>query len=67
MSYVAATPVGLLVTATATVLRVQGRTITFQVEARDEVEVIGSGTHQRVVVSVARFDERIQRKVLDRP
>jgi fluoroacetyl-CoA thioesterase len=63
VSHVAATPVGLLVTATATVLRVQGRTITFQVEAHDEVEVIGSGTHQRVVVSVARFDERIQRKV----
>jgi fluoroacetyl-CoA thioesterase len=63
VSHVAATPVGLLVTATATVLRVQGRTITFQVEARDEVEVIGSGTHQRVVVGVARFDERIQRKV----
>jgi predicted thioesterase len=33
------------------------------VQARDEVEVIGSGTHKRVVVSVARFDERIQRKV----
>jgi fluoroacetyl-CoA thioesterase len=62
VSHVAATPVGLLVTATATVLHVQGRTITFQVEARDQVEVIGSGTHQRVVVSVARFDERIQRK-----
>jgi predicted thioesterase len=63
VSHVAATPVGLLVTATATVLRVQGRTITFEVEARDEIEVIGSGSHQRVVVSVARFDERIQRKV----
>jgi predicted thioesterase len=39
------------------------RTITFRVEARDEVEAIGSGIHQRVVVSVARFDERVQRKV----
>jgi fluoroacetyl-CoA thioesterase len=63
VSHVAATPIGLLVTATAKVLRVQGRTITFDVEASDEIEVIGSGTHQRVVVSVARFDERIQRKV----
>jgi fluoroacetyl-CoA thioesterase len=59
VSHVAATPVGLRVNATATVLRVEGRTITF----RDEVETIGSGIHQRVVVSVARFDERIQRKV----
>ena len=63
VSHVAATPVGLRVTATATVLRVEHRTITFEVQARDEVEVIGSGTHKRVVVSVARFDERIQRKV----
>jgi fluoroacetyl-CoA thioesterase len=63
VSHVAATPVGLRVTATAEVLRVEGRTITFRVEARDEFEVIGGGTHQRVVVSVARFDERVQRKI----
>src|SRR5271167_209764 len=43
VSHVAATPVGLRVTATAAVLRVEGRTITFRVEARDEVEAIGSG------------------------
>ncbi len=63
VSHVAATPVGLQVTATAEVVRVQGRTITFRVEACDEVETIGGGTHQRMVVSVARFDERVQRKV----
>jgi fluoroacetyl-CoA thioesterase len=63
VGHVAATPVGLRVTATATVLRVEGRTITFQVQARDDVEVIGSGIHKRVVVSVVRFDERLQRKV----
>jgi fluoroacetyl-CoA thioesterase len=55
--------VGLTVTATAEVTAVEGRTITFRVEARDEREVIGDGTHQRVVVNVARFDERVQRKV----
>jgi fluoroacetyl-CoA thioesterase len=63
VGHVAATPVGLQVTATAEVSGVDGRTITFRVEARDEVERIGGGTHQRVVVSVARFDERVQRKV----
>jgi len=63
VSHVAATPVGLQITATAEVVRVQGRTITFRVEARDPFEAIGGGTHQRVVVSVARFDERVQRKV----
>lgn len=59
----AATPVGLRVTATAEVTGVEGRTITFQVEARDEREAIGDGTHRRVAVNVARFDERVQRKV----
>ena len=62
ISHVAATPVGLRVTATAEVVRLEGRTVTFRVEARDELEALGGGTHQRVVVSVARFDERVQRK-----
>jgi fluoroacetyl-CoA thioesterase len=59
----AATPVGLEVTATAEVVAVDGRTISFRVAARDLYEEIGGGTHQRVVVNVERFDLRIQRKV----
>jgi predicted thioesterase len=65
VSHVAATPVGLTVTATAEVTAVEGRTITFRVEARDDVEAIGGGTHRRVVVSVARFIERVKRKTPD--
>src|SRR5580698_2164536 len=52
VSHIAATPVGLRVTATAEVTHVEGRTVTFRVEARDEFEAIGGGSHQRVVVSV---------------
>ena len=63
VSHTAATPIGLRVSARAEVLRVEGRTVSFRVEASDEVESIGGGTHQRVVVSVARFDERVQRKL----
>src|SRR5580658_5689651 len=63
VSHTAATPVGVRVAATAEVVSLEGRTVTFRVEARDEFEPIGGGTHQRVVVSVARFDERVQRKV----
>ena len=63
VSHTAATPVGLRVTATAEVERLEGRTVTFRVEARDEIEPIGGGTHSRVVVSVARFDERVRRKL----
>jgi fluoroacetyl-CoA thioesterase len=63
VSHTAATPIGLRVIARAEVLQVEGRTVSFRVEARDDVEPIGGGTHQRVVVSVSRFDERVQRKV----
>jgi predicted thioesterase len=61
--HIAATPVGMRVTATATVEKVEGRTIFFRVEARDERELIGDGTHERVVVNVAKFDSRVQRKL----
>src|ERR1700761_8353677 len=63
VSHTAATPIGLRVTARAEVVHVEGRTVSFRVEARDDIEPIGGGTHQRVVVSVERFDERVQRKV----
>jgi len=61
--HIAATPVGMRVTASAEVLAVQGRTMNFRVEARDERELIGDGTHERVVVNVAKFDQRVQRKL----
>ena len=59
----AATPVGMQVEASAELIAIEGRTLTFSVAARDEKEAIGGGTHQRVVVNVARFDDRIQRKL----
>src|ERR1700738_2501673 len=59
----AATPIGMNVIATAELVAVEGRTLTFRVEARDDKEPIGGGSHQRVVVNVARFDERVQKKL----
>jgi predicted thioesterase len=59
----AATPIGMHVTATAELIAVDGRTLSFLVEARDDKEPIGGGSHQRVVVNVARFDERVQKKL----
>jgi fluoroacetyl-CoA thioesterase len=61
--HIAATPVSMRVEATAEVLRVEGRSIFFRVEARDEKELIGDGTHERVVVNVSKFDQRVQRKL----
>lgn len=63
ITHVAATPVGMKVTATAEVTAIDGRTVTMRVEARDEKEPIGGGAHERVVVNVARFDARVQDKV----
>lgn len=62
VSHVAATPVGMLATATAEVIAVEGRIIRFRLLARDARDVIGEGTHERVVVNVAKFDLRVQEK-----
>src|SRR5262245_57154528 len=59
----AATPIGMRVRATAELVGIDGRTLTFRVEARDDKEPIGDGSHQRVVVNVARFDARVQKKL----
>jgi predicted thioesterase len=61
--HIAATPVGMRVLATATVEKIADRTIYFRVEAHDEKDLIGDGTHERVVVNVAKFDARVQRKL----
>jgi fluoroacetyl-CoA thioesterase len=62
ITHIAATPVGMRVRATAEVVRVEGRTIYLRVRAEDEHELIGEGTHERVVVNLERFDRRVQEK-----
>jgi len=62
VSHLAATPVGMKVKATAEVTAVEGNRITFRVEAHDEADIIGEGTHERIVVNVERFDKRVRRK-----
>jgi predicted thioesterase len=62
--HIAATPVGMRVRATARLVAVEARTLSFAVEARDERDVIGDGTHQRIVVNVERFDQRVQAKLV---
>jgi fluoroacetyl-CoA thioesterase len=60
--HLAATPVGHQVTATATVTKVDGRRIWFDVSARDETEEIGRGTHERMVVDLKRLGDRLAAK-----
>ena len=66
VQHFAATPVGMRVTAYAEVTEVKGRVITFRVWAEDEVEPIGSGTHERVIINLERFDVRMQDKIRNR-
>jgi predicted thioesterase len=65
VGHYAATPVGMTLRATAEVTKIDGRNIEFRVEAFDDKERIGDGTHARVVVNVERFDKRIQKKLQD--
>jgi fluoroacetyl-CoA thioesterase len=63
VGHYAATPVGMHLRATAEVTKIDGRNVEFLVEAFDEKERVGDGTHSRVVVNVARFDQRVQAKL----
>jgi predicted thioesterase len=60
--HIAATPVGMRVRATATVEKVDKRTVFLRLEAHDERELIGDGRHQRVVVNVEKFAQRVAKK-----
>jgi fluoroacetyl-CoA thioesterase len=62
ITHLAATPAGHQVTAEAIVTKVDGRRIEFDVTARDEIEEIGKGKHERMVVDMARLDKRLAAK-----
>jgi predicted thioesterase len=63
ISHLSATPVGMEVTAKATVTAVDGKVITFALEAYDESGKIGEGTHKRVIVSSQRFLDKAYSKL----
>jgi fluoroacetyl-CoA thioesterase len=60
--HLAPTPSGAKVVGTAEVTNVEGRRVVFVVHARDEIEEIGTGTHERVVVDLARLARRLDAK-----
>ena len=62
VTHIAATPVGVEINATAELVDIDARMLTFTVVARDETEVIGRGTHTRAIVDVARFNARLGSK-----
>jgi fluoroacetyl-CoA thioesterase len=62
LSHTAATPPGLTVTVQARLEEVDGRKLTFSVSAHDGIDEICSGTHQRVVIDTARFNDKVAKK-----
>lgn len=62
VSHLAATPVGNTVTCLARIVRVEGRQVSFQLEARDEHEIIAKGFHRLQMIQVDRFADRVARK-----
>lgn len=61
--HISATPVGLEVTAEATITAVEGNTVTFSLVAKDEAGKIGEGTHKRVIVGEQKFLEKTYQKL----
>jgi len=60
--HLAATPVGMTVRARAELTAVEGRKLTFQIEAWDQVEKVGEALHQRYVIDTDKFVARAQAK-----
>jgi fluoroacetyl-CoA thioesterase len=60
--HLAATPAGRSVTANAEVTKVDGRHIEFRIDAMDGTEQIGAGIHERMIIDLARFAERLKAK-----
>ncbi|MGZ3601830.1 MAG: thioesterase family protein [Ktedonobacterales bacterium] len=57
--HLAATPVGGHVVATAELMEIDGRRLVFRVSARDDIQLIGEGIHERALVQLDRFLARI--------
>jgi predicted thioesterase len=62
VAHLAAAPLGMMVTFQAEVIGVNDRRVQFRVEAFDEKEKIGEGTHERAIINVAKFATRLAAK-----
>jgi fluoroacetyl-CoA thioesterase len=60
--HLAATPAGRRVTGEAEVTEVDGRRIAFAIRAKDGTEVIDVGAHERMVIDLVKFFERLKAK-----
>jgi len=63
LKHLAPSPLGARVTATARVIGHTGRFVDFQIEARDEHELIVRGIHKRAIVHIESFARRVQARI----
>ncbi|MGN1411277.1 MAG: thioesterase family protein [Oscillospiraceae bacterium] len=63
ITHISATPIGMEVSATAEVIEVNGREITFKIQAFDECGLIGEGTHKRFIVYSEKFQNKTNSKL----
>ena len=66
IGHTAATPPGFTVTVKGLLAAVDGRKLTFEVEARDEKDRISAGTHQRFIIDAERFNLSVAEKAKKR-
>lgn len=62
IEHTAATPIGVNVWAEAELVEVDRRRLVFRIHAFDEVEMIGSGTHERFLIDAEKFMAKVQSK-----
>lgn len=62
LRHLAPTPLGARATVTTRVIHTDGKEISFQVEARDEHELVARGVHKRAVIRVQSFTKRVRSK-----
>lgn len=63
LAHLAATPEGMMVTATVELTAVDRRRLTFKVEVHDELDKVGEATHERFIVDSAQRMPRLEAKV----
>jgi fluoroacetyl-CoA thioesterase len=63
VKHLAATPVGMEVVITSKLVEAEGKRLLFEVEARDQVELIGKGAHERFIVKTESFVRRTEGKL----
>lgn len=62
IEHLAASPVGAKVHLSAKVISVDGRRVMFEVEAQDDIELIGKGRHERFIINVPKFRAKFEEK-----